>query len=148
MSEFFVKYVDENTVLPNKELLSAVFLVALQGSKILVIQNDRGWEVPGGHIEDGETHTEALIREVQEEAGASFSNPKLLVIVESSNQGIYKEKVMLVYVTIDFILGEFTPSEDAFAREVIEIKEFLERYKGTIDFAEIISRAQGVFDTD
>ena len=131
-------------------MLSAVFLVALDGSKILAIQNERGWEIPGGHIEAGETHEQALIREVQEEAGATFSDAKLLAIIESSNQDIYKDKVMLIYVTKNFKLGEFMPSEDAFNREVIEIDEFLKRYKkGTsndvkhiMDFPEIISRAQ------
>ncbi len=147
---YFIKYTDENTVFPKKELLSAVFLVALDGLRILAIQNERGWEIPGGHIEAGETHEEALVREVAEEAGATFSDAKLLAIIESSNQDIYKDKVMLIYATKNFKLGEFTPSEDAFEREVIEIEEFLNRYKeGTsndvkhiMDFPEIIARAQ------
>jgi 8-oxo-dGTP diphosphatase len=140
--DYFVKYVNKNTILPAREFLSAVFLVALEGSKILAIKNDRGWEVPGGHIEGGETHEEALVREVEEEAGASFSDAKLLAIVESSNQDKYKDKVMLIYTTNNFKLGKFTPSEDAFDREVIEVGEFLKRNKGAIDFSEIVSRAQ------
>lgn len=144
MSEFFVKYVDEGTVLPKQELHSAVFLIALEGTKILAIRNDRGWEVPGGHIEEGETKEEALVREVEEEGGASFSDAKLLAIIESSNQDKYKDKVMLVYATNNFKLGEFTPSEDAFEREVIEIEDFLQKHKGVIDFSELISRAQNL----
>jgi 8-oxo-dGTP pyrophosphatase MutT (NUDIX family) len=122
----------------------------LEGSKILAIRNERGWEIPGGHIEPGETHEEALIREVVEEAGATFSDAKLLAIIESSNQDKYKDKVMLIYVTKNFKLGEFTPSEDAFNREVIEIKEFLQRYKEgrsndvkhIMNFPEVVARAQ------
>jgi len=144
---YFVKYVDENTIFPKKELLSAVFLVALNGSKILAIKNERGWEIPGGHIEPGETHEEALIREVREEAGASFSDAKLLAIVESDNQDKYKDTVMLFYATKNFKIGKFTPSEDALDREVIEIEEFLRRYNSEkdwnkIDFVEVISKAQ------
>jgi 8-oxo-dGTP pyrophosphatase MutT (NUDIX family) len=149
---FFIKYVNKDTVFPKKELLSAVFLVALEGSKILATRNERGWEIPGGHIEPGETHEEALIREVQEEAGATFSDAKLLAIIESSNQDKYKDKVMLIYATKNFKLGEFTPSEDAFEREIIEIREFLQRYKegrsnivkSSLDFSEIIPRAHEV----
>ena len=147
---YFIKYLNKDTIFPKKELLSAVFLIALDGSKILAIKNERGWEIPGGHIEQGETYEEALIREVEEEAGASFSDAKLLAVVESSNQDIYKDKVMLIYVTKNFKLGKFKPSEDAFNREVIEVKEFLERYKEgisntvkkSLDLDEIIAQAQ------
>jgi len=142
MTKYFVKYVDENTVLPKPELISAVFLLAINGSKILAIKNDRGWEVPGGHVEVGETPEECLIREVKEEAGATFADPKLLAVIESSDQDKYKDKAMLIYTTKNFSLGEFVPGEDAFGREVIEVKDFLQRHKGVIDFTEIITRAQ------
>ena len=146
MSEFFIKYTDTNTVIPRKELHSAAFLIALDGEKILAIKNDRGWEIPGGQIDKGETQEEALIREVKEAAGGSFSDAKLLAIIESSNQGIYKDKVMFVYATKHFKLGEFTPSEDAFEREIIDINEFLQRHKGTINFTELISRAKDLIN--
>lgn len=138
MTKFFTKYVNKDTVLPSNELVSSVFLIALKGSKILAIKNERGWDIPGGHVEEGETPEEALIREVQEEAGASFSDTKLLAIVESDDEEKYKDKVMFVYVTDNFTLGEFTPSEDAFDREVIEIEDFLQRYGDTFDFMKMI----------
>ncbi len=119
-----------------------MFLLAIGGSKILTIKNDRGWEVPGGHVENGETPAECLIREVKEEAGAIFTNPRLLAVIESDDQEKYKDKEMLIYVTKDFELVEFIPSEDALEREVIEIKDFLQKHKGVIDFTEIILRAQ------
>lgn len=50
MSQFFISYVDEQTIIPKKEFLSAVFLIAINGDKILSIKNDRGWEIPGGHL--------------------------------------------------------------------------------------------------
>lgn len=142
MVNFFIKYIDENSLPTKKDLISAVFLLAIKGSKILAIKNDRGWEVPGGHVEPGETSEEALIREVEEEAGTTFSNAKLLAMIESNDQGKYKDKVMLIYTTNNFKLKEFTPSEDAFERDVIEIKDFLERHQGIIGFTELISNAQ------
>lgn len=146
MSEFFIKYIDKNTIFPKQENISAVFLICLKDDKILAIRNDRGWDIPGGHIEKGESSEEALIREVNEEAGASFSNQKLFAIVESTNQDIYKDKVMLLYTTDTFVLGEFVPSEDAFDREIIDIEEFLKRYSGRFDFKEIISKAQNLLN--
>jgi 8-oxo-dGTP pyrophosphatase MutT (NUDIX family) len=142
MTKFFIKYVDETTISPKQESISSVFLLAIQGSKILAIKNDRGWETPGGHVEQGETTEEALTREVKEEAGAIFSNAKILAIIESDDQEKYKDKMMLVYTTSDFTLQEFIPSEDAFERETIEVVDFLKRHKGVINFIELISRAQ------
>jgi ADP-ribose pyrophosphatase YjhB (NUDIX family) len=146
MHRFFVTYTNQIADLPAKELLSSVFLFALDGSKILAIINERGWDIPGGHIELGESPDEALIREVKEEGGAIFANPRLFAIVGSDDAGHYKDKVMLFYVTNEFTLGEFVPSHDAFGREVIEIEEFLRRYRSdsNLDFEKIIRRAQEV----
>ena len=84
------------------------------------------------------------MREVQEEACATFKTPRLIAIIESDDQERYKDKIMLVYATNDFELGEFIASEDAFEREVVEVEEFLHRHKGVIDFTKLIARAQVV----
>ena len=59
--------------LENKELpyhfISACGLVYKEGLVLLIRNPMRGWELPGGTMEQGETITEALKREIREESG-------------------------------------------------------------------------------
>lgn len=62
----------------------AVAVMVLQGKKVLLVKGRRrGWEFPGGYVENDESIKEAAIREVKEEAGIDIELVKLC--------GIYRE---------------------------------------------------------
>ena len=58
---------------PGKERLAAALVFAFDGSRVLLADiAGRGWCIPGGRIEPGETAGEAARREAWEECGASL----------------------------------------------------------------------------
>lgn len=63
---------------PIAEITSALAL-AFDGERILMTNlRQRGWDIPGGHLEAGETPEAAMRREVLEEAGAVLIDVQLL----------------------------------------------------------------------
>lgn len=49
--------------------VSAVKLFDSTDDGLLLVSTPKGWDIPGGHVEPGETPVEALIRETEEETG-------------------------------------------------------------------------------
>jgi 8-oxo-dGTP diphosphatase len=50
------------------------YAIAFEGGRFLMIWNPRriGWEMPGGHVEEGESGQDAVVREFREECGQGF----------------------------------------------------------------------------
>lgn len=60
--------------LPRIPLITAVFGVVFYQNKIMLTKNKRGRELLGGHIEQGESIRDALIRELSEEGWVKESS--------------------------------------------------------------------------
>ncbi len=54
---------------PKHVLSAAVIVLNDTGELLLVKSPSRGWEMPGGQVEQGEALTTAAVREVEEESG-------------------------------------------------------------------------------
>jgi 8-oxo-dGTP diphosphatase len=72
----------------NKSLITSVFAFIIYKQKILVIFNkkpNRGYEIPGGHVEYNEDCEMALYRECLEEACVEITDIQLIAIHEINN---------------------------------------------------------------
>ena len=74
--------------------VKVVAAVIRDGSLILATQRGYGdykdgWEFPGGKVEEGETPSDALVREIYEERDASITVGDLLITVEYDYPGFH-----------------------------------------------------------
>lgn len=80
-----------NALPVNAIATTATGLIIWDNKIVLVEHKNRGWELPGGHIEDGESIIEALTRELHEEAGLTkISNIEMFGYNEIVNPDIEK----------------------------------------------------------
>lgn len=78
-----------------------------EGAIALVKTERRGWELPGGQIELGETLTDGLQREIFEECGIRVELGKLLQVRSNVSSSIV---IFLFQAT--YVGGELRPSEE------------------------------------
>lgn len=67
-----------------KHIVSAAAIVVNEKNEILLIKGPRrGWEMPGGQVEEGESLTDAVIRETKEESGIDIEVVKFCGIFQN-----------------------------------------------------------------
>ena len=64
-----------------------------------------GMNFPGGHVEDGESYTDCVIREVREETGLEIANPRLEGVVNWEERETH-ERTVIAFVRTETFSGE------------------------------------------
>ncbi len=141
----------ENTeyVLPT-HIIAAGGIVINENNKVLLVKNNRrGWEFPGGIIEVGENVIDGLKREIMEETGIDVSVDELFCITSNTNKyaGYNGVKEVPTKLLLDFICttkgGTPRPSvensETAFfskekAIDIIQAPAISERFKAYMEY--------------
>lgn len=124
-----------------KHIVAVSALISHPDGKILLIHGPRrGWEFPGGQVEEGENLIEALQREIKEESGVTASIGSLVGIYSNIKS---PTKLMFGFLA-DYISGELTTSDESLETKWIERHLALQqvsnpiiydRMKDTLDFS-------------
>lgn len=83
-----------------------------QGQVLMILSPDRGWEYPGGMVEQGETLQEALRREILEETGVEAEPLAFAGITKNMGRNI---------VNVDFVC-RYVGGEPKTSPESLEVR--------------------------
>lgn len=127
-----------NTFIPPKHIVSAATIVINENNEILLIKGPRrGWEMPGGQVEEGESLKEAAIRETKEESGIDIEIIKFCGIFQNVNRSICNTLFLAkpiggeLTTTPESLEVGFFPIEQAL--EMVTFKNFRKRIELCLD---------------
>lgn len=107
---------------PPKHIVSAATIVLNNQKEILLIKGPRrGWEMPGGQVEEGESLKDAAIRETKEESGIDIEVIKFCGVFQNVSGSICN--TMFLGIPIG---GELTTSSESLEVGFFPIKKALE----------------------
>lgn len=121
-----------------KHIVSAAAIVLNDKGELLLIKGPRrGWEMPGGQVEEGESLTDATIRETKEESGIDIEVVKFCGVYQNVSRSICNTLFLGKPVG-----GELTTSNESLAvgyfpleeaLEMVTWKNFQERIENCLD---------------
>ena len=90
--------------------------VVIEDEHILLLNQDTGsgraWSLPGGKVEEGESLSAALVREMREETGIAVAVGRLLYVCDYLPGGIHVVHVTFEVKRIGGIVGDVTEGAD------------------------------------
>ncbi len=99
-----------------RELLPAAFAIVRNGlGQVLLVRraDDGYWELPGGHIEIGESASAAAVREVAEETGVTIKVTGLAGVYSDPGHVLVYPHENKIYQQLAVCFHAFTPARDA-----------------------------------
>jgi ADP-ribose pyrophosphatase YjhB (NUDIX family)/5'(3')-deoxyribonucleotidase len=113
---------------PDNDLDMSVKAVVHRNGLVLLLKNKRGWDLPGGHVRQGENKISALMREIFEETGINVSNVQDLNMTHGNKHFFTCE-----FLTDDIILSDEHQEYGFFNLEEVEqLEDLSEKYKKPI----------------
>jgi 8-oxo-dGTP diphosphatase len=123
---------------PPKHIVSAAAIVINENNKILLIKGPkRGWEMPGGQVEEGESLSDAVVRETKEESGVEIEVIKICGIFQNVGRSICNTLFLArpvggqLEVTSESLETRYFPIEEAL--RLVTWKNFSQRIEYCLD---------------
>jgi len=120
-----------NFELPDFKTVTSVAAIPFtkDGRLVVVDLFHRGLDLPGGHVEPGETSpAQTMRREVMEEASMTVKNPVLVEVIESNYFDDHSSYMLLYGVYVDELL-DFVVNDESSERVTVSVAEFIQRYE-------------------
>ncbi|WP_159880975.1 NUDIX hydrolase [Paenibacillus puerhi] len=106
-----------------KHIIVAAAVVLNKDNKILLLNGPkRGWEIPGGRVEEGESISSAAVRETKEETGIDIEIVKFCGIFQN-----VKESVCSTLFVGRPVGGEFKTSNESLEINYFSLEEALNK---------------------
>ncbi|SFB06396.1 ADP-ribose pyrophosphatase YjhB, NUDIX family [Lentibacillus halodurans] len=107
---------------PPKHIVSAATIILNEQNELLLIKGPkRGWEMPGGQVEEGESLKDAAIRETKEECGVDVEIIKFCGVFQNVKKSICNTLFLAKPVG-----GNLTTTEEALEAGYFPVETALE----------------------
>jgi 8-oxo-dGTP diphosphatase len=131
------------TTIPDISTITSVHVVPFTSEGNIVSVNivNRGWDIPGGHVDQGESSPlDTLRREAREEASLSILEPVIVDVLalECKTLDLKTRPYMLIYVAEVAELNGFTPNDEVSQRLLMTPKMFVDSYFGNKAYAQAL----------
>ena len=123
-------------IIPENLTITAVLSVPILNNKVFLIKQSKNewWDIPGGHIEEGENWKDTVNRELKEEAGVIVDHHQIIGYFEVTSTDIKftYPSPSAILVTLSFVqkyIPDWKNPEDILDREIVSFKQ-LDQYVG------------------
>ena len=127
-SKFELFFAEDGAALETaKETITAAFVfIQDEHDDLLVMKNERGFDIAGGHREGDETIEETAHREALEEACATIDDLTFYAFIKNG------DTAMAVFTASPIEIREFIPDEDdpTSDRTLMSVADFRQAYSG------------------